>query len=58
MEWDRIPVEECQKLIESMPGGFRQCLKQKEAIPSTDNIQIPFFIQKLKNSFYGITVLN
>ena len=26
--------------------GFRQCLKQKVVIPSTDNIQIPFSFQK------------
>ena len=38
--------------------GFRQGLKQKVVIPSTDNIQIPFSFQKWKNSFHGIAVLN
>ena len=44
--WERIPVEECQKLIESMPRRVQAVLKQKVVIPSTDNIQIPFSFQK------------
>ena len=52
MEWDSIPVEECQKLIESMPRRRVQAvLKAKEAISSTNNIQIPFSIQSEKTLF-------
>src|SRR5882724_6633316 len=28
-EWNKIPPETCQKLIESMPRGFKQLLGQK-----------------------------
>ena len=30
MEWERIPVEECQRLIESMPRRVQPVLKAKE----------------------------
>ena len=30
VEWNRIPVEECQKLIESMPRRVQAVLKAKE----------------------------
>ena len=29
VEWERIPVEECQKLIESMPRRVQAVLKAK-----------------------------
>ena len=29
VEWERIPVEECQKLIESMPRRVQEVLKAK-----------------------------
>ena len=29
VEWERIPVEECQKLIESMPRSVQAVLKAK-----------------------------
>ena len=30
VEWDKIPVEECQKLIESMARGIQAVLRAKE----------------------------
>ena len=30
MEWERISVKECQKLIESMPRRIKAVLKAKE----------------------------
>ena len=46
VEQEKVPAEECQKLIESMPRRIQAVLEQNEAIPSTGNIQIPYSIQK------------
>jgi hypothetical protein len=34
-EWDDMRQEECQKLIESMPDGWRLLSRPREVIPST-----------------------
>ena len=38
-EWDEIPAEVCQNLIEIMPRRTESILKPKVAILNTDNIQ-------------------
>ena len=35
-EWEKIPKEVCQNLIESMPRRLAAVIRAKEAIPSTD----------------------
>ena len=39
VEWDKIPAEVCQNLIEIMPRRTESILKPKVAILNTDNIQ-------------------
>jgi len=40
VEWEKIAVRECQKLVESMPKRVRAVLKAKGATQSTNTLQI------------------
>lgn len=57
VEWKGIQVGKCQQLIENTPRRIQAVLKAKEAIPSTNNTQLPLSIQKCKNPFHDIAVL-
>ena len=48
MEWEKIAVRECQKLMKSMPKRVRTVLKTKGATQSTDTLQISTYSQQLK----------
>ena len=39
MEWEKIPKEVCQNLIESMPRRVQAVMRLKEGIPSTNLIE-------------------
>jgi hypothetical protein len=43
-EWEDIPKEVCQNLIESMPRRVEAVLKPKVDIPSTSNIYFLYFL--------------